>query len=142
MMISQERIAALLPHGGAMCLLDSVTSLDAERILCLATSHLSASNPMRRNGRLGILCGVEYAAQAMALHAALTASAVARPNRGYLAALRSVAFHRDRLDDVRDMLAVEATCLHQEMQRAMYGFSVRTGARPLLDGRAVVVLRH
>ncbi len=123
-----------------MCLLDSVLSWDADRIRCLATSHRLPDNPMRHDGRLGILCGVEYAAQAMALHGAL-ASADGHPARaGYLASLRSLAWEGDRLDLLAGSLMVEAERLHGEDDRVIYGFSLRHDDRTLLSGRAAVVL--
>ncbi len=140
MLIDQNAIAGLLPHTGDMCLLDAVESWDAARITCLASSHRSPSNPLRRNGAVGILCGIEYAAQAMAVHAALSAPRSGRPGPGYLAALRSVAFHRDRLDEVAGLLTIEATCLHREASRAIYSFAIRAADHSLLAGRAVVVV--
>ncbi len=143
MLIDQNAIAGLLPHAGDMCLLDCVESWDATRITCLASSHRSPSNPLRRNGAVGILCGIEYAAQVMAVHAALSAprsGRSGRPGPGYLAALRSVAFHRDRLDEVAGLLTIEATCLHREARRAIYRFAIRAADHSLLTGRAVVVV--
>jgi predicted hotdog family 3-hydroxylacyl-ACP dehydratase len=139
MLIDPDRIAALIPHAGAMCLLDTVEDWDDTRIVCLTTTHRSPDNPLRREGRLGILCGIEYAAQAMAVHAALNASSCDRPNVGYLASLRSVTFTQDRLDVVQGTLTVEATCVHRETGRAVYGFGVKDGERGLVQGRAVVV---
>ena len=50
---------------------------NAERISCVSRSHRAADNPLRAGGRLGIACGIEYAAQAMAVHGALIAGAPA-----------------------------------------------------------------
>lgn len=140
MLIGKAEIARLLPHAGAMCLLDSVESWDPGSIVTLATSHQSEQNPLRRNGGLGVLCGIEYAAQAMALHAALTAPPSGKPSRGYLAALRSVAFYQDRLDRIAGALTIEANCLHQETGRAMYRFGIRSAEHCVLEGRAIVVI--
>ena len=63
-----------IPHKGRMCLLDEVLSWDAAHIRCRSASHTSASNPLRLHGRLGAACGIEYAAQAMAVHGALIAA--------------------------------------------------------------------
>ncbi|MFT4100813.1 MAG: 3-hydroxylacyl-ACP dehydratase, partial [Burkholderiaceae bacterium] len=61
-------IAAILPHRGAMSLLDAVVAVDATRIECLSDSHRRAPHPMAdADGRLGIACAIEYGAQAMAL---------------------------------------------------------------------------
>jgi predicted hotdog family 3-hydroxylacyl-ACP dehydratase len=75
-----------------MCLLDEVIGWDAERITCTSSSHRSVDNPLRARGRLGIACGIEYAAQAMAVHAALIAALEAgRGVAGSLVAERAAA---------------------------------------------------
>ncbi len=66
-------IAAHIPHQGSMCLLDAVLRWDTQHVACSATSHGDPSNPLRQFGRLGAACGIEYAAQAMAVHGALLA---------------------------------------------------------------------
>ncbi len=71
--IDAERIRNLVPHAGNMCLLERVVACDAASIRCETRSHLDQSNPLRRNGQLASICAIEYAAQAMALHGALTA---------------------------------------------------------------------
>ena len=63
-----------IPHKGRMCLLDAVLSWDATRIRCRSASHRTPDNPLRAHGRLGAACGIEYAAQAMAVHGALVAA--------------------------------------------------------------------
>ncbi len=47
-MIEHRQIAALIPHAGAMCLLDKVVSWDANSIRCLTTHHRSSDNPLKR----------------------------------------------------------------------------------------------
>ncbi len=74
-MIDVNRIRELVPHAGAMCLLESVVQYDDQSICCETSSHLGAHNPLRYKGRLSSLCGIEYAAQAMALHGALKSGA-------------------------------------------------------------------
>lgn len=144
MLIDAAAIARLVPHAGAMCLLAAVTRWDDARIDCAADSHREAANPLRRDGRLGILCGVEYAAQAMALHGALRARGDrARGDRargGLLASLRNLAWHADRLDLLPGPLLVMAERLHGEADRVIYGFELRHGEDLLLEGRAAVVL--
>ena len=48
----------LVPHQGAMCLLESVLRWDAEGIVCRAVSHLDPAHPLRAEGRLGAVCGI------------------------------------------------------------------------------------
>lgn len=71
MRLVRGELAALLPHRGRMCLIDEVVSWDAARICCRTRSHRDADNPLRSAEGLGAACAIEYAAQAMALHAAL-----------------------------------------------------------------------
>ncbi len=141
MLIDRPGLARLIPHTGAMHLLDGVESWDETQIRCLTGTHRSISNPLRRAGRLGVLCGVEYAAQAMAVHAALaTEGPAGRPRGGYLASLRAVHCHIDRLDRLDGTLVVEAERLFGETIRMIYRFSLSHAGVALLDGRAGVVL--
>ncbi len=124
-----------------MCLLDRVEAWDEQRIRCRANSHRAADNPLRAYGRLGAACGIEYAAQAMAVHGALLApldSAGARV--GYLVSVRGARLHVPRLDDIAADLLVEAACITRSESNVLYQFSVSAAGRLLLDGRAAVVL--
>ena len=71
MPLDREWIESRIPHRGSMCLLDEVVDWSAERIRCRTRTHCAADNPLRADGRLGVACGIEYAAQAMAVHGAL-----------------------------------------------------------------------
>lgn len=133
-------IAARIPHQGGMCLLDRVERWDQDSVRCRAASHRFPDNPLRAHGRLGAACGIEYAAQAMAVHGALLAGTDAPPRPGMLASVRSVALHAARLDDIPGDLLVEAACLSSDGNHVIYGFSVRDGERILLEGRAAVIL--
>ena len=145
--LNRDEIARRIPHQGRMCLLDSVLAWDSARIRCQASSHRAADHPLRAHGRLGAACGVEYAAQAMALHGALVAeglaggSAAAPPPRaGYLAGMRSLTLHVERLDTIAGPLTVTAERITGDHNTVLYSFAVHAGAQSLLDGRAVVVL--
>ena len=72
MQLNQKEIEALIPHSGAMSLLNEVLKWDEDHIICLANSHRSKHNPLRNENALSSVCGVEYAAQAMAVHGALS----------------------------------------------------------------------
>ncbi len=97
-MLNHAEIAGLIPHHGAMCLLDRVENWDETSILCRAVSHLAPGNPLRRAGRLGAICGFEYGFQAAALHGALVNNGVAQP-AGYVAVLRVAHMARPYLDE-------------------------------------------
>ena len=138
--LDQAWIAAHIPHQGSMCLLDEVAGWDETRIACRASSHRALDHPLRMHGRLGAACGIEYAAQAMAVHGALLASADAAPRAGYLVSARGVELHVMRLDDIVADLIVEADCIMNQANNVLYAFSIRAQDRLLLQGRAAVVL--
>ena len=136
-----------------MCLLDEVLSWDAAHIRCRSSSHRAADNPLRAHGRLGAACGIEYAAQAMAVHGALVAasaplaSTVSTSIRssigeavGYLASVRNVVLHVTRLDDLESDLIAAAERITGDGRTVLYEFSVWGAVRLLLSGRASIVL--
>ncbi len=138
-----------IPHHGRMCLLDEVMEWDAQHIRCRSGTHRLPDHPLRSQGRLGIACGIEYAAQAMAVHGALAGGASAdgsgggalagRSEIGFLAGLRGVRLHVLRLDDIDGDLLCEATLVAGDHGSALYEFALTSEARGLLSGRATVV---
>jgi predicted hotdog family 3-hydroxylacyl-ACP dehydratase len=86
------------------------------------------------------VCGVEFAAQAMAIHGGLTQCDGGKPQAGYLASLREVTWHVDRLDTIPGDLVIEAERLMGDGQHEIYRFVVRCEQVTLLAGRAAVVL--
>lgn len=140
MLIDRAEFAALIPHAGAMCLLDSVSHWDAERITCYSTSHRSLSNPLRRNDRLYAVHACEYGAQAMAVHGALLArERGVRLAPGFLAALRDVRLLIDKLDAVETPLQIKAERLYVAGDNLIYDFRVSTDNQLLVAGRATVM---
>ena len=140
MRLSRDAILALIPHGGAMCLLDEVLDWDAAAIHCLSDRYRATDNPLRRaDGTLGSACGIEIAAQAMAVHGRLTAPAEGMPVPGYLVSLRDVHLSGPRLDTAAGALTVRATRLMGDARGATYGFSVIDREIEMLSGRATVL---
>lgn len=139
-MLNRDWIAAHIPHQGNMCLLEQVLSWSEQEIDCLAIRHGDVDHPLRAQGRLGISAGIEYAAQAMAVHGALLSGADQPPRQGYLTSVRNVSFFVDRLDDLPHALLVRAQRLSGDDQLILYQFSVHHDDHCLLEGRATVVL--
>jgi predicted hotdog family 3-hydroxylacyl-ACP dehydratase len=133
-------IAAHIPHQGSMCLLDAVKDWSESAIACRATSHTDPANPLRAESRLGAANGIEYAAQAMAIHGALLANIDDQPRQGYLTSVRSVSLHVARLDDLPGELEVQAERLSGDANNILYQFSLSHQGHCLLEGRAAVVL--
>lgn len=140
--VDRDSLQALIPHSGRMCLLAGVSYFDQERIECLATSHRAPDHPLRAHGRLGAACGVEYAAQAMAVHGALPIVPSSPPAPGALVGLRHVQFEIATLDSIESELVIACRSLGRDAGAAMYDFHVRADGRLLLSGRATVIFAH
>jgi len=140
MPLDRAWLLAHLPHQGAMSLLKRVDAWDERSIRCTAVSHRALDNPLRAFGRLGALCGIEYAGQAMAAHGAVLAPPGQPPVTGYLASAREVDLQVARLDDIDADLSVEAERLSGDGSVVLYGFRIAADGRLLLRGRLTVVL--
>jgi predicted hotdog family 3-hydroxylacyl-ACP dehydratase len=138
--LTREAIARLVPHQGAMCLLEEVLEWDENAIACRACSHRDPANPLRSRGGLAAIVGVEYAAQAVAVHGGLTTKASSQ-KIGFLAALRDIACFTERLDTEPGDLTVRATKVAAESGRLLYDFRIEGGGRELVKGRLSVVLK-
>jgi predicted hotdog family 3-hydroxylacyl-ACP dehydratase len=142
-MIDRKTLLTLIPHQGAMCLWDEVVEWDAQRIRLRAQSHRDPSHPLRSDDRLRALHLCEYGAQAMAVHGGLRArdgGTVARP--GMLVALRGVALHVARIDDLPGALEGEAEVLVEAEDSQQYAFRILHAGTLLAEGRAAVMLRR
>jgi predicted hotdog family 3-hydroxylacyl-ACP dehydratase len=134
-------IAARIPHSGRMCLLHRLLNWSDDSIRCCAISHTDGHNPLRSGGGLSAANGIEYAAQAMALHGVLSAADSAAPQAGFLASVRGVRLMVSRLDEVAGELHISAQRLAGDGSQAMYAFALHDAAGALLvDGRATVIL--
>jgi len=140
MLADKAAIAKVIPHTGSMCLLDGVLACDSQRIRCISGTHRDMSNPLRTGDVLLALCGIEYAAQAMAVHGAWVAKSGSKPRAGYLAAVRDVACGTLRLDNLCDDLIVDVERVMGDEARVIYRFSIHAGATEIMSGRATVVL--
>ena len=140
-MLSGSLLCERLPHARAMCLLECVVEWDENSIRCTATSHRDPDNPLRNGAGLHAVSGVEYAAQAMALHGSLVFSDPA-PRAGYLASLRDVKLGAEWLNDFEGLLDITARKIGGDSVGALYAFRIESDRRLLLSGRAAVVYKN
>lgn len=132
-----------LPHSGSMCLLDRVESWDEARICCSTATHRCARNPLRRGEVLPGLCALEYAAQALALHAVLKRPRQASQERfmeAYIVSSKRLEFGDDDLACVPGLLLVSAELVVWHESAAGYTVTVSADHRCLLAGDLGVVL--
>ena len=141
-MAERTGIAALVPHQGAMCLWREIVSHDASSVRLRSDSHRDPRNPLRSDGRLRALHLCEYGAQAMAVHGGLLArDSGAAVRAGMLVALRGVALHVARIDDLTGELEGEATLLANGADSQQYAFRITHAGTLLAEGRAAVMLQ-
>lgn len=138
--LDRARIEALIPHAGDMCLLDRVERWDAESIDCRTASHLRAGNPLQVDGRLPAEAGIEYAAQAMAVHGGLGDAVGGEPRRGFVAVVSRVAWTAEWLDEEPGELRVSARVGQGSDDGRQYAFRIERDGHTLVEGEAVVML--
>lgn len=138
----QINIAALIPHSGTMILLNKVLKWGDNHISCLADSHRERNNPLRNENILSSVCGVEYAAQAMAVHGALSRSdSMPGKYHGYLVSIKNLQLSVARLDDIATDLTISAEMLMQDKEFLIYQFRILSENRDLLSGRATIIIK-
>lgn len=146
--MNHDAICVCLPHAGSMCLLDRLETWDGDAIACIAISHRDVDNPLRRGGCLHAVAGVEYAAQAVALHGHLSSAPIpspvegtdTQPAIGYLASVRELKLDLDDLATVTEDLRVTARRLGGDASGFIYEFEIRAGTRLLVSGRLAAKL--
>jgi predicted hotdog family 3-hydroxylacyl-ACP dehydratase len=140
-MLERSEFAPLIPHAGAMCLLDAVLAWDEATIHAMSTGHARVDHPLRGEAGLHAVHLAEYGAQAMAVHGALLARArgetAVRPGR--LVSLRDVLLQVEYVDAEHGRLDVHAEQLYADATGAQYAFRVEQGGRLLASGRAAVI---
>lgn len=139
--LSKQELDKMLPHGREMSLLTTVLSWDRSSIQCMTDTHRARNNPLRSCDRLASICGLEYAAQAIAVHVNLLRSPCDyQATAGYIGGIKDLKVGLSRLDTIADDLEIDATLLIDMGSSLMYAFSVRTPGATLLRGRASIFL--
>lgn len=163
MLMDAAAIAAVVPHTGAMCLLDGVISVTADAIECVARRPLRPDNPLLEEGRLHAMALLEYGAQAAAVHAALAAVGATGGDAGgesaqaldggsanpcqlgregaraaYLASVRDVAMACAWIEDGTTPLRVVARCVTAGAGGAVYLVDVDAAGTPCLSARVTL----
>ena len=143
LIMTKAALCRLIPHHGTMCLLDTVERWDDTSLVCTTASHRDETNPLRRDNQLEAICGLEYAAQAMAVHVGLLEQRKGRRlGMGYLGAVKQLTLRTNRLDDAKGDLTVQTTRLVGELGSFIYTFQVSVEGQELLDGRASIFLKY
>jgi predicted hotdog family 3-hydroxylacyl-ACP dehydratase len=139
-MLTKPQWQHLIPHQGAMCLLDCVVEWDESHIHATAISHRALDNPLRSHAMLRSVHLCEYGAQSMAIHGGLLAQRdgkVALP--GLLVSLRAIKLHVRRIDHLAGDLDIRAEKLLDGEASWQYAFLIKHAGELLAEGRAAVM---
>ena len=94
---------------------------------------------LRAGDALPASAGIEYAAQAVALHAALRKEGGGPAGRGFLAVLSDVRWTRESLDDLPAPLVIRADLLADTGGGLQYRFEVGPAeGAPVIEGTQVI----
>lgn len=138
-MAADELISELIPHAGAMCLLEHIECWDDSSIVLTTSTHRDPANPLAGRSGLRAIHLCEYGAQAMAVHGGLVARAHGdRALPGLLVSLRDVELHRGLVHDLDGNLRVEAQRIQASDSAWQYSFRVTHAGTTIAQGRAVV----
>lgn len=136
-MRAQGAWAALIPHAGAMALLDAVVDWNATTIHAIGERHDHRKHPLRSAMGLHAVHLVEYGAQATAVHSALRGDTAVRAGR--LVSLRDVQLAVEYVDLSKGRLEVHADRLLADDRGAQYSFRVQQQGSVLASGRVMVM---
>lgn len=107
-------IGELVPHSGAMVLLDRVLSADAENLCAEVTIHAGSVFYDASSAGVGSWVGIEYMAQAIAAHAGYLARLAGAPVKiGFLLGARRY--------EAQVPLFVDGSVLQVHVQQVMQG---------------------
>ncbi len=89
-----------------------------------------------------MIAGLEYAAQAMAVHVGLTTD-ISEHNAslGYLGAVRDLKINSRTFQQFAEDLTIKASLLLEQHMSFMYSFSMKANQVMLLQGRASIFIK-
>lgn len=150
--LNRQEIEQRLPHAGTMSLLDEIIAADESTLTAQAVSHRDADNPLRIDGKIAMVNGVEYAAQAMAVHGSLVLEKKLAANKeqlevsqGYIATVRNIelnAAYFPDADSSSEPLLIKVAQLMSDQNGFTYQFDIHCEQQLLISGRITVFLVH
>lgn len=149
--LNSQEIEQHLPHAGKMSLLDKVCHADSSWLSATATSHLNGDNPLRFNGKLASINGIEYAAQAMAIHGFLLseekqAGSLSNEKKedsiqaGYIATVRNIEIYTPFFPQSESVIMIEVNQLMSDKNGFTYQFHISCEKKALISGKITIFL--
>lgn len=151
--MDRETLQQFLPHRGPMLLLDRVEGWNESAILCTASSHNAADNPLRVSGRVSTVHAMEYGAQAAAIHLFVTAaagngedaaSAIPAPDQiVFLGVVRDFDLIHPYLDGgPESLLHIESRVVSVAPRIFQYQVNVKRDDEPVAQGVISLIVGH
>ena len=137
--LNHKEIEQRLPHAGTMSLLHEVIDADKNSLTARAKSHLETNNPLRLNGKIASINGIEYAAQAMAIHGSLLSDI---SPAGYIAAVRNIDINVPFFPETDAPLIIAVQRLMSDKNGFSYQFHIDCEQITLISGKITVFLTH
>jgi predicted hotdog family 3-hydroxylacyl-ACP dehydratase len=144
-MLEKSQIETLLPHRGAMFLLERVTRFDADEIECIATSHRDPHNPLRHVDCLPAHAAIEYAAQAAGVHGGLLTRQShhdAPVQMGYLAVVSNLRWQVERLEGLPGDLVIRARRTAETPGGIAYRVEIQHQGTSIMSGDLVIAFEN
>jgi len=149
--LNREEIERRLPHAGVMSLLDKIIQADETTLTAQAVSYRDADNPLRVNGKITMVNGIEYAAQAMAVHGALVLEkkqeenkAELKSSQGYIATVRNIELNSPYFPEADPSssaaLLIKVKQLMSDQNGFTYQFDIHYEQQQLISGRITIFL--
>ena len=150
--IDAPAIAALLPHGAGLSLLDAVIAWDERTLRATSRRHLRAAHPLRAAQARGEQAQnapdevsavqlIEYAAQAAAVHIGLLAPRRQAIRGGVLALVRDVQLHAVTIARVDADLHIDVARRGGLPAGFLYEFVATVAGATVAAGKLGIVLR-
>lgn len=137
--LNHFEIAQRLPHAGSMCLLNEVIQSDETSLIAQAISHRNIDHPLRIDGTISTINGIEYAAQAMAVHGSLLSE---QAQSGYIASVRNINILTPVLPEKEQPLVINVIQLMSNENGFTYQFDISCEQQSLISGKITVFLTH
>jgi predicted hotdog family 3-hydroxylacyl-ACP dehydratase len=136
-------LSRLLPHAGNARMIERVLRWDAQEIHAATTRHRSPDNPLRREGRLASVHLAEFAAQVMAIHGGLLATAAGRePRPALLVSVRDLELKLDHVDQLGSELEILARVLLANPGNWQYSFTIVHEHTTIASGRIAAMAQQ
>ncbi len=106
-------------------------------LLAQTYTHLNIDNPLKKNNKLKSIHGIEYAAQAMAVHGALLDK---KCQNGYIGSIRNVILNETYLPTHQSPLDIKVHPLMRSKQGFTYNFLVQCTNQLIISGKITIIL--